>query len=124
MPQSLKILARVLVAATAIGTATSTASATDAAILALTENMECFVYRLSVTRQRIPLRSTNTIPNAPSAWALVNEGPSSATIFASSGERIPLPVFSGSIELFIGDVRYSYSVGLSKSGSAMVRVCR
>ena len=56
--------------------------------------------------------------------ALLNEGPTPVTIFASNGDRVPLPVFSGKIEFFMGDARYSYTVGLSRNGSAIIHVCR
>ena len=113
-----------LAAVVAMSATVSATAAQDARIAALTKDMDCTAYRLSETRQRIPLTSKNTIPGAPSAWALLNEGPSHTMIFASNGEEVPLRVFSGKIEIFIGDERYSYSVGLHKSGSAIVRVCR
>lgn len=114
----------VLLAPMLTAASVSQAAATDARIEALTRDMDCAVYRLSDKRQRIALTSENTIPGASSAWALLNEGPARVTIFASNGDKISLRVFSGGMELFIGDARYTYSVGLSGNGSAVVYVCR
>lgn len=118
------VLHTLLLASTITFTGAPVAEATDPRILALTKNLDCKAYRLSEIRQRIPLTSDNTIPDAPSAWALLNEGPATATIFVSNGDRVPLPVFRGKIDVFMGDVRHNYAIGLSKNGSAIVRVCR
>jgi hypothetical protein len=86
--------------------------------------MDCAAYRLTDKNQRIELTSQNTIPGATSVWALVNEGPAEAIVFASNGDEVPLGVFSGKIYIFSGDGRYTYTVGLGRAGSARVHVCR
>ncbi len=93
-------------------------------VRALTKDMDCESFRLTQTNQRIRLSEARAIPGTTTVWAMVNEGPSSAVVFASNGDRIPLDVFNGQVAIFSGDDRYSYAVGLRGSGKALVHICR
>lgn len=102
----------------------ATAQAASPEVRALTKGMDCVSFRLAKTNQRIRLSEERAIPGTTTVWALVNEGPSSSVIYASNGDRIPLAVFDGQVTMFTGDDRYSYSVGLRRSGAALVHICR
>lgn len=104
--------------------ATVSVHAQSSEIRALTKDLDCTSYLLTSSNQRIRLSSEDAIPSASVVWALVNEGPSQATVFVSKGDRMPVSVFDGRLSMFIGDARFSYTVGLSKSGTTHLHVCR
>ena len=74
-------------------------------VQALMKKLDCATYHLTERGQRIRLSSSNAILGATSAWAVLNERPTPATIYASNGEKIPLGVFDGKLEIFVGDER-------------------
>ena len=102
----------------------ATLHAANPELQALLRKMDCVFYRLDNTKQRFRLTAEYAIPDTTTVWALVNEGPSGAVIFASNGDRMSLAVFNGNLFLFSGDPRYSYSIGLGEDGSAIVHLCR
>jgi len=80
--------------------------------------LECVVYAFTDTRERALLNSEVAV------WVVFNEGPTDVVIFASNGATAGVfEPFKGELDLFAGDVRFSYSLGLASQGHSRVYVC-
>lgn len=95
--------------------------AEESAVQQLIAGMDCKTVVLTAARPQAAMEGS------PPLWALVNVGPASAAVRTGTD---PNPVFvvnpdpGGSMDMFVGDDRHRYNIGLvAPNSAATVHVC-
>lgn len=99
--------------------AASSVFALDGKIRATMRDMDCVAYRVTDIRQKGAMSGDDAV------WLIVNEGPADVIIVASNGDVAgTIDAYHGNADLFAGDQRYTYTIGLATKGEAKVHVCQ
>ena len=100
--------------------AASSAFALDTKIRTMMRDMDCVAYKVTNVRQK------GAMPGDVAVWLIVNEGPTDVSIRASNGDIAGVyDIYDGeSADIFVGDQRYTYTIGLASEGEAKLHVCQ